>query len=231
MADYAVPPPVPAVLPVAGNDTMFPVHHVYAVTRNYGDGPMPTLGPGAGAERPLPAIFTKAPDSVLPSGAGASYPPATKQLEPEVEMVVALGGGRQLATAAAQEIIFGYAVGFDMTRRDLQGAARQEGKPWDIAKWFDGATPVSDINPVTIAGHPSEGAITLDVNGARVQAGDLNQMIWKPAEVVSIVSRFFTLHPGDLIFTGTPAGEAIVNPGDRLEGIIEGVGTLHFAIE
>ncbi len=232
MADYAVPPSPPAALPVVGYSTLFPVHHIYAVTRNYGDGPMPALGPGAGIERPRPAIFTKAPDSVLPSGAGAPYPPATKQLEPEVEMVVALGGGgRDLTVAAAEDAIFGYAVGFDMTRRDLQGAARQEGKPWDIAKWFDGAAPISDINPISATGHPAQGAITLDVNGSRVQAGDLNQMIWKAPEVISIISQFFTLHPGDLIFTGTPAGETIVNPGDRLEGIIEGVGTLHFAIE
>ena len=230
MSNYAVPVSVSVALPVVGSDALFPVHHVYAVTRNYGDGPMPASG--AGSERVLPAIFTKAPDSVLPSGTAAPYPPATERLEPEVEMVVALGqGGRQLTPAAAEEIMFGYAVGFDMTRRDLQGAARQEGKPWDIAKWFDGATPVSDINPLSATGHPAEGAITLDVNGSRVQAGDLNQMIWKPAEVVSIISRFFTLHPGDLIFTGTPAGEIIVNTGDRLEGSIEGVGRLDFAIE
>jgi fumarylpyruvate hydrolase len=232
MSDYAVPMSLPVTLPVVESNALFPVHHVYAVTGNYGDQPQLAAVPGTVDPRPRPAIFTKAPDSVLPSGSTAPYPPATEQLEPEVEMVVALGkGGRELAIEAARDVIFGYAVGFDMTRRDLQSAARQEGKPWDIAKWFDGATPISDINPVGAISHPVEGAITLEVNDARVQEGDLNQMIWKPAEVVSIVSKFFTLHPGDLIFTGTPAGETIVGHGDRLDGRIEGVGHLSLTIE
>ena len=231
MAEYAVPPREPLTLPVAGSAARYPIHHVYAVTRNYGAGPMPRPS-GDQDDRPLPAIFTKAPDSVVPSGQSAPYPPATGRLEPEVEMVVAIGGsGRRLDPNAAREIVFGYGVGLDMTRRDLQAAAREEGKPWDTAKWFDGATPVSEIRPVTAAGHPEDGAITLDVNGARVQTGDLNQMIWKPAEVVAIVSRFFTLQPGDLIFSGTPAGETVVQSGDDLFGAVEGVGSLRFHIE
>lgn len=212
---------------VDGWDELFPVRNVYCVTRNYD--PRATEAPPPDRERP--AIFTKATSSVSAHGATLPYPPATTQLEPEVELVAALGvDGAGLDAAAAQEIIFGYAVGFDMTRRDLQRAARAEGKPWEVAKWFEGATPLSTIRPAAGIGHPQSGTITLDVNGARVQEGDLSQLIWKPAEVVALLSEVFTLRAGDIVFTGTPAGEAIVAAGDTLTGAIEGVGTLTVSI-
>lgn len=228
MTSYAVPLwDIPAV-PVAGVDPLFPVRHIYCVTRNYDpraaeEGGMP--------EREVPAIFTKAPGSVLAGGGNLPYPPRTERFEPEVELVIAIGtGGRDIAAGAARDHIFGYAIGFDMTRRDLQKAARSEGKPWDTAKWFDGATPLGPIHAAREVGHPESGAITLDVNGTLVQQGNLNQMVWKPGELVALVAKYVTLAPGDVIFTGTPEGETVLKAGDRLEGRIEGLGTLAVTI-
>lgn len=229
MPSYAVPVSPAAALPIIGSRQLFPVHHVYAVTRNYGSA---ETGSGGAGARALPAIFTKAPDSVIPSGSSLPYPPETRQLEPEVELVIALaGGGGGLDPEAAGAIIFGYGVGLDMTRRDLQRMAREEGKPWDTAKWFTGASPVSDIRPAAEVETPDQGLISLDLNGRRVQEGRLSDMIWKAEEVVAILSRFVTLCPGDLIFTGTPPGECILQPGDHLEGRIEGVGALSLDID
>ena len=228
MTSYAIPLwDIPAV-PVAGGDTLFPVRHIYCVTRNYDPR---AAAPGAMPEREPPAIFTKPPGSVLAGGGNLPYPPRTERFEPEVELVIAIGaGGRDIAAQAARDHIFGYTIGFDMTRRDLQRAARSEGKPWDTAKWFDGATPLAPIRAAREAGHPESGAITLDVNGARVQQGNLNQLIWKPDELVALLATFVTLAPGDIIFSGTPEGEAILDTGDRLEGRIEGLGTLAVTI-
>ena len=152
----------------------------------------------------------------------------TAMLEPEIELVVAIGQeARNLADdRAARAAVFGYGVGLDMTRRDLQRAARNEGKPWDMAKTFDVASPIGAIQPAERVGHPQQGAITLDVNGRRAQEGDLLQMAWTPLALVAMLSRFVTLRPGDLIFTGTPSGEIQLHPGDRLEGHITGLGNL-----
>jgi fumarylpyruvate hydrolase len=225
---YAVPLwDVPAV-PVTGSSALFPVRHVYCVTRNYDPA---AAEPGGLAARQVPAIFTKAPGSVLALGGDLPYPPETDCFEPEIELVIAIGeGGGAIAPETAERHIFGYTLGLDMTRRDLQRNARAEGRPWDIAKWFDAATPLGAIRPVGEIGHPGSGAITLDVNDARIQQGDLNQMIWKPNEVVALVARYQTLAPGDIIFTGTPEGETVVGKGDRLVGEIEGIGRLSVTI-
>ena len=228
MTSYAIPLwDIPAV-PVTGSDALFPVRHVYCVTRNYDPR---AAEPGGISEREVPAIFTKAPGSVLAVGGEVPYPPETERFEPEIELVIAIGeGGSAIAPETAEAHIFGYTLGLDMTRRDLQRAARAEGRPWDIAKWFDAATPLGPIRPVSEIGHPRSGAITLDVNGARIQQGDLNQMIWKPNEVVALLAKYETLAPGDIIFTGTPEGETVVEKGDRLEGEIEGIGRLSVTI-
>ncbi len=208
-------PPLPT-LPIAGSAARFPVGAIYAFTGTYG------------ANRAEPAVFTKGSHTVIESGAPMPYPSATKMLEPEIELVVAVGAeGRDLAdAAAAKRVVFGYAVGLDMTRRDIQRAARNEGKPWDMAKTFDGASPIGAIHRAETIGHPERGAITLDVNGARAQEGDLSQTAWTPLTLVAMLSRFVALRPGDLVFTGTPTGEIELQPGDKLDGRIDGLGSL-----
>lgn len=203
-------------LPVAGSASRFPVGAIYAFTGTYG------------ANRAEPAVFTKGSRTVIESGGTMPYPAATGMLEPEVELVVAIGTeARNLADAdAAKSIVFGYAVGLDMTRRDIQRAARNEGKPWDMAKTFDGASPIGAIHPAEAIGHPEKGAITLDVNGARAQEGDLAQMAWTPLTLVAMLSRMVTLQPGDLVFAGTPSGEIQLHRGDRLDGRIAGLSNL-----
>jgi fumarylpyruvate hydrolase len=228
MTRLAFPRTEPPNVPVAGTDAAFPVRHVFCVTRNYDPR---AAEPGGLARRDEPAIFTKQSHAVVPGGGRLPYPSETAHFEPEVELVVAIGAAVSRADAAqARAAIYGYAVGLDMTRRDLQKSARSEGKPWDVAKWFDGCAPVSAIRRVADIGHPTAGAITLDVNGSRAQAGDLAQMIWNAAEVVAAVSKYVTLAPGDLVFTGTPAGEATLRRGDRLVGAIAGVGVLEAEI-
>jgi fumarylpyruvate hydrolase len=217
----------PALI-VAGSDSRFPVRHVFAVTRNYD---ARAAAPGGFKSAEEPAIFTKQSTAVVGNNARIPYPPSTGHLEPELELVIAIGKTVSSADAdAAKAAIFGYAVGLDMTRRDLQRAARAAGKPWDTAKWFEGCSPVSDIHRASDIGHPTSGAIYLEVNGVRAQNGNIAQMMWTAPEVVALVSRYVTLAAGDVIFTGTPAGEIIVNAGDRLHGVIEGIGTLDLTI-
>lgn len=228
MTDPAFPPAAAPRLSIAGTDAVFPVRHVLCVTRNYD--PRAAV-PGGLAHRAEPAIFTKQSSAVVPGDGRLDYPSETAHLEPEVELVAAIGAAvRHADPDQAKAAIYGYAVGFDMTRRDLQRAARAEGKPWDTAKWFDGCAPVSAIRRAADIGHPTRGAIALDVNGRRAQEGDLAQMIWTAAEVVAIVSKYVTLAAGDLLFTGTPAGEVALARGDRLSGRIESVGSLNLEI-
>ena len=219
-ASLVFPTPSPPTLAIAGSDHRFPVGAIYAFTGTYG------------ANRAEPAVFTKGSRTVIDSGATLRYPTMTAMLEPEIELVVAIGqDGRDLADeAAAKPVVVGYAVGLDMTRRDLQRAARNEGKPWDMAKTFDGASPIGAIQAAAAIGHPTQGAITLDVNGKRAQEGNLSQMAWTPLSLVVLLSRFVALRPGDLIFTGTPAGEIQLHPGDRLDGRIAGLGNLLITI-
>jgi fumarylpyruvate hydrolase len=213
---FVFTPAAPPSLPVAGKAVRFPVGAIYAFTGTYG------------ANRAEPAVFTKGSRTVMASGGIMPYPTETKMLEPEIELVVAIGAeARDLAdAAAAKAIVFGYAVGLDMTRRDIQRAARNEGKPWDMAKTFEGASPIAAIHPAATIGHPENGAITLDVNGARAQEGDLSQMAWTPLTLIAMLSRLVTLRPGDLVFTGTPSGEIQLHPGDKLDGRIAGLQNL-----
>jgi fumarylpyruvate hydrolase len=213
---FAFPPPTLPSLPIADSDRRFPVGAIYAFTGTYG------------ANRSEPAVFTKGSHTVIDSGGTAPYPSATKMFEPEIELVVAIGAeARDLADGgAAERVVFGYAVGLDMTRRDIQRAARNEGKPWDMAKTFDAASPIAAIHSAESIGHIERGAITLDVNGKCAQEGDLAQMAWTPLTLVAMLSRQIALRPGDLIFTGTPTGEIQLHPGDKLDGRIAGLTSL-----
>lgn len=225
---FAFPPAAVPTVAIVGTDDRFPVRHVFCVTRNYDPR---AAQPGGLPRRDEPAIFTKQSSAVVSGGGRLPYPPQTAHMEPEIELVVAIGTAVSCADPErAKAAIYGYAVGFDMTRRDLQKAARSEGKPWDTAKWFEGCTPVSALRRAADIGHPTHGAITLDVNGRRAQEGDLAQMIWSAPEVVAVVSKYVALAPGDLLFTGTPAGEVALRRGDRLVGAIAGVGTLNAEI-
>jgi fumarylpyruvate hydrolase len=215
-------------LAVAGSSSRFPVHRIYCVGRNYA---AHAREMGANPDREPPFFFSKPPDAVVAPGTAVPYPPRTTDLHHEIELVVAIGkGGRDIAVANALEHVFGYAVGVDLTRRDLQAEAKKTGKPWDTAKGFDASAPVSEVHPVARIGHPARGRIWLDVNGERRQEGDVSDLIWSVQETIAELSTFFALAPGDIIFTGTPAGVAALVPGDRLAGGVEGVTTLEFSI-
>jgi fumarylpyruvate hydrolase len=182
-------------------------------------------------DRAPPFFFTKPADAVMPNGSAVPYPPRTENLHHEIELVVAMGkGGRNLATNAALALVFGYAVGNDLTRRDVQAVAKDAGRPWDTAKGFDHAAPVTPIVPVAKCGHPAKGRIWLEVNDQARQQGDLADMIWKVHEVIAELSTWFELASGDLIFTGTPAGVGPLEPGDRVRGGVDGVGVLEHTV-
>lgn len=220
---YVFPPAAPVSVPVAGSAARFPVRRVYCVGRNYADH---AAEMGADTREP-PFFFSKPADALVPGGGDVAYPPATANLQHEVELVVALGrGGANIPPAAALDCVFGYAVGFDLTRRDLQSRAKDKGHPWDMGKGFDQGGPIGAIVPVASSGHPARGAVWLKVNGELRQNGDLAQMSWKVAEVIANLSQYVELAPGDLIFTGTPAGVSTVLRGDVLEGGVDGVGEL-----
>ena len=219
--------PRPAV-EVAGSELQFPVRRIFCVGRNYAEHAREM---GMSGERVLPFFFTKPADAVMPNGSDVPYPSHTSNLHHEIELVVALsGGGGNVGVAAASSLVFGYAVGNDLTRRDQQGAARDLGRPWDVAKGFDHCAPVSPIVPVAKAGHPVAGRIWLEVNGHLRQQGDISDMIWKVPEIIAELSTWFELTPGDLIFTGTPAGVGPLVPGDRVHGGVDGVGVLEHGI-
>ncbi len=228
-AQFSLTPPL---VPIAGSDTGFPVRRIYCVARNYAEHAREMGSSG----REAPFFFMKPSDAARPVAAGTTgrmeYPPKTADLHHEVELVVAIGrGGRNIAAASAYEHIFGYAIGLDMTRRDLQAELKKQGRPWDVAKGFDQSAPIGAIQPAAAIGHPAQGAIRLDVNGDERQRGDLSDMIWWVPEIVAILSEYFELAPGDLIFTGTPAGVGPVKRGDVPFGRIDGVGDLSIAIE
>ena len=224
--NYVFPPAPQVVLPVAGDDVLFPVRRVYCVGRNYADH---AAEMGADAREP-PFFFSKPADALAVGAKGTlevAYPPMTNKLQHEVELVVAIGrGGANIPVAEALDCVFAYTIGFDLTRRDLQGAAKEKGHPWDMGKGFDESGPLGVLRPAAEIGHPDHGRIWLKVNGETRQAGDLAQMTWKVAEVIANLSTFVRLAPGDLIFTGTPAGVSTVVRGDVLSGGIDGVGEL-----
>ena len=186
---------------------------------------------GHDPDREPPFFFQKSPDNLLPSGSEFPYPDKTGDLHFELELVVALeSGGRDIPVESALHRIFGYAVGLDMTRRDLQGQAKKMGRPWDVGKAFDHSAPCSEIVPADTIGHPDAGAVWLKVNGEARQNGDLNQMIWKVPEIIAYLSGLFTLAPGDLIYTGTPAGVGATVRGDKLHGGVAGVAELQISV-
>ncbi|KUO58346.1 MAG: hypothetical protein APF80_15205 [Alphaproteobacteria bacterium BRH_c36] len=224
---FVFAPVAPVVLAVAGREAVFPVHRIYCIGRNYA---AHAREMGHDPDREPPFFFQKSADDL--TGAGfMHYPAETAELHFEIEMVAALGeGGERIAVEDALGKVFGYGVGLDMTRRDLQGEAKKMGRPWDTGKSFAEAAPCTGIVPVSACGHPAVGAITLDVNGERRQTGDLKEMIWSVAEQIATLSRFFVLRPGDLIFTGTPAGVGPVQRGDRMVGEVEGVGLLEVEV-
>jgi len=223
---------VPTV-PVDGTDARFPVRHVFCVGRSYAEHAKEM---GGDATKEPPFFFTKAADSIVPVVAPEvgriRYPMATSNFHHEMELVVAIGkAGANVAVEDANDCVFGYAVGLDMTRRDLQNEMREKKRPWDIGKSFAQAAPIAPIHPVAQTGLLSRGAITLDVNGARRQQGDLSDMIWDVPHTLSFLSRYYELMPGDLVFSGTPAGVGAVVKGDRLDGRIEGLTPLSVVIE
>ena len=223
-AAFVVPVPARPSVAVAGTDARFPVRRIYCVGRNYREHVREMGGDPA---REPPVFFCKPADAVVPSGEDVPYPPRTSNLHHEIELVVAIGrGGRDIPAAQALTHVFGYAVGNDLTRRDLQAEARKRGAPWDMAKGFDAAAPVTPIRPAAETGHVSRGRIWLAVNGELRQQADVADMIWSVAEIVAELSGYCALAPGDLIFTGTPAGVGPLVAGDRVEAGVEGVGTL-----
>lgn len=228
MPDFVfAPPPQPAVA-VRGTSALFPARRVYCIGRNYA---AHAVEMGHDPDREPPFFFLKTPDALLPDGAVFPYPPGTSDLHYEVEMVVALEkGGRDVGEADALDLVFGYGVGIDFTRRDLQAEAKKLQRPWEIGKAFDHAAPCGPLARAAEIGHPTRGAVTLDVNGERRQTGDLDQMIWKTPEMIAYLSRYFELAPGDLIFSGTPSGVGPTVRGDRLVGHVEGVGRLELTI-
>jgi fumarylpyruvate hydrolase len=230
---YAIPLWSPPSLPVAGTSDSFPVRRIFCVGRNYADHAQ-EMGGDAAQEPPF--FFTKSPDAIVPVVPPAvgriAYPMATHNLHHELELVVAIGrSGANVAAADAQALVFGYAVGLDMTRRDLQNEMREKKRPWDIGKSFAQAAPIAPLHPVSQTGLLTRGPITLDVNGARRQQGDLSDMIWDVPHTLAFLSRYYDLMPGDLVFTGTPSGVAAVVKGDRLDGRIEGLTPLSIRVE
>lgn len=223
-----IPAPKQTTIPVVGGDAVFPVRRVYCVGRNYADH---AIEMGHDPSREPPFFFQKNPDNLLPSGQDFPYPSLSSDVHHEVELVVALkSGGTDIPAEKALDCIYGYAVGIDFTRRDLQGEAKKAGRPWEIGKAFEHSAPVSDLVPAGTIGHPDQGAIWLDLNGARVQSGNLNQMIWKMPEIIAELSKLFTLAPGDVIMTGTPAGVGAVKKGDRIACGVDGVGELALSV-
>jgi fumarylpyruvate hydrolase len=204
------------------------VRRVFCVGRNYA---AHAREMGQDPDREPPFFFMKPADAVVAAQGTVAYPPATRDLHHEVEMVVALkGGGANIAPRNALELVWGYGVGLDLTRRDMQALAKEMSRPWDFAKGFDASAPCSALHPVSEVGHPSDARIWLEVNGTLRQEGTLKEMIWPVADVISHISRFVELAPGDLIFSGTPAGVGPLQPGDRVRGAVDGVAAFDFEV-
>lgn len=221
MTDFVIAQPAVPSVAVAGSTARFPIRRVFCVGRNYA---AHAREMGHDPDREPPFFFCKPADAVVPAEGTVPYPPATADLHHEIELVVALGGGgADVDPARALDLVWGYGVGIDLTRRDLQAVAKDQGRPWDMAKGFDASAPCSPLVPAATLGHPADNRIWLDVNGARKQSGALNELIWTIPEVIAALSRLVTLAPGDLIYTGTPSGVGKINPGDVVAGGVDGV--------
>jgi fumarylpyruvate hydrolase len=223
----AIPAPAVTTIPVLGGDS-FPVRRIYCVGRNYA---AHAREMGADPDREDPFFFMKPADAIVPTGSTIPYPVKTKDYQHEIEMVVALkGGGSDVPVAKALDLVYGYAVGLDMTRRDIQGEAKKMGRPWDMGKGFDQSAPCAPLSPVSKVGHIGKGAIWLKVNGKIRQKSDLELLIWSIPETISYLSGLVALAPGDIIYSGTPEGVAAVVTGDTLEGHVDGLTDLTIKI-
>jgi len=228
MTGYVLPPPPVATVAVSGAAARFPVRRILCVGRNYA---AHAREMGQDPEREPPFFFTKPADAVVDTGVDIPYPSVTADLHHEIELVVAIAeGGADIAVDQALAHVFGYGVGVDLTRRDLQAQAKDKGRPWDFAKGFDLSAPMGPLVPVSRIGHPNRAAIHLSVNGEVRQSADISDMIWSVPEVIAEASRYIALAPGDLIFTGTPAGVGPLVRGDAVEGAVAGVGEVRFRI-
>jgi fumarylpyruvate hydrolase len=224
----SLPSPLPAPSLAVSGGGAFPVHRIYCVGRNYA---AHTREMGFDPNREEPFFFLKPADALVASGKDIAYPPMTHDFQHEIELVVAIGeGGRAISAEQAPRHVFGYAVGLDMTRRDLQMNARKQGRPWDMGKGFDESAPCAPLIPASVCGYLERGAIWLEVNGEVRQKSDIAHLIWSVPEVIQHLSRFVTLCPGDLIFTGTPEGVGPVKAGDVMEGHIDGLEDLRTTV-
>ncbi|MDV3123651.1 fumarylacetoacetate hydrolase family protein [Mycobacterium sp. 21AC1] len=228
MTQYVIPPPPQASLPVSTGAGRFPIRRVFCVGRNYA---AHAREMGKDPDREPPFFFMKPADAVVDAAGTIPYPSLTSAFHHEIELVVALSaGGGNVTPADALNLVWGYGVGVDLTRRDIQDEAKALSRPWDWAKGFDASAPCSPLYPVDAVGHPDQGEIWLSVNGVRKQQGDLRDLIWSVPEVISAISRAVDLAPGDLIFSGTPAGVGPMEPGDVVTGGVEGVAEFSFTV-
>jgi len=223
MTDYVIAGPLQTVAPVANKSAVFPVRRIYCIGRNYAEH---AIEMGHNPDRESPFFFQKNPDNLDFSGT-FTYPEKSCDVHYEIELVIAIGkGGKNINLDNATDHVYGYALGLDMTRRDLQGKMKKMGRPWEIAKAFEKSAPMGPIIPASELGHLCKGVIDLKVNGELRQKGDLNQMIWKTAEIINYLSQYYELAAGDLIMSGTPAGVGPIKKGDVMVGSVEGMGEL-----
>ncbi|OZI37556.1 fumarylacetoacetate hydrolase [Bordetella genomosp. 10] len=228
MSSYVITPAEQASVAVAGGSQRFPVRRVYCVGRNYADHAREM---GHDPDRDPPFFFSKPADAIVPAEGNIEYPPQSEDFHYEIELVVAIGkGGKNIPVDQALDHIWGYGVGIDLTRRDLQAVAKKMGRPWEWAKGFDASGPVTPLKPASEVGHPETGRIWLSVNGEVRQQGDLSELIWSVPEVISYISESMALQPGDLIFTGTPAGVGAIRPGDVVAGGVDGIGSFEMKV-
>jgi fumarylpyruvate hydrolase len=227
MTDLTFAPPKTVLVPTA-DSRQFPVRRIFCVGRNYAEHAREM---GADSDRESPFFFCKPADSVVVGGAPTPYPARTRLLHHEVELVVAIGtAGADIPVAGALDHVWGYAVGIDLTRRDLQAEAKSHGRPWDMAKGFDASAPIGRLFPVGSVGHPNAGEVSLQVNGEARQCADIGELIWNVSEIIAELSTLVRLEPGDLIYTGTPAGVGAVVRGDKITASIAGLGSLETVI-
>ncbi len=228
MSRYLFTPPAPVAAPIRGRDELFPIHRIFCVGRNYA---AHAREMGAEPDREAPFYFNKSAHHYVASGSTIPYAPETANFQYEMELVVVIGkSGFRIAAEDALDHVFGYACGLDMTRRDIQFALREKQRPWDLAKDFENAAVLSEIVPASITGHPAKGLVQLKLNGEVKQSGDMSDLIHPVPALIAHLSRYYHLQPGDIIYTGTPEGVGPVKPGDRLEGMVEGVGNIALAI-
>lgn len=227
-SEFVIAPQTAISLAVEGSDARFPAGRIFCIGRNYA---AHAVEMGHDPNREPPFFFLK-PVTALSTDGTFQFPAGVGEVHHEIELVVALGsGGKDISVDAAMDRVFGYAVGLDMTLRDVQAEAKKLSRPWDVSKGFDGSAPCGPLVPASAIGHPTKGMVSLAINGTERQTGDLDQMIWKVPEIIATLSRTFRLLPGDLIMTGTPAGVGPVNPGDELDARIEGVGALSVTVK